>query len=89
MNEPVDIGALAADGTPLGLHKETVRTGANHFSFTVTQKPAKAGIDPLEKLIDRVRMTTRRPSARRRGRFRPVRRRPGDAESLRAVRPLA
>jgi aminopeptidase N len=53
MDDWIDIGALAADGAPLGLRKERVRSGANEFRFTVDRKPDRAGIDPLEKLIDR------------------------------------
>ena len=37
----------------LRVEKRTVHSGENRFTLTVAGDPAKAGIDPLDKLIDR------------------------------------
>jgi ABC-2 type transport system permease protein len=42
-----------AKGGYLLLEKRRVRSGENRFTVTVAGEPAKAGIDPLDKLIDR------------------------------------
>jgi hypothetical protein len=52
-NAPVDIGVLDAAGQVLRIEKRPVRSGENRFRLTVSGEPAKAGIDPLNKLIDR------------------------------------
>lgn len=49
----IDIGVLDAAGNPLFLEKRRVHTGENRFTLEVAALPAKAGIDPLDKLIDR------------------------------------
>jgi hypothetical protein len=49
----VDIGVLDAAGNPLFLEKRRVRTGENRFALEVAGLPARAGIDLLDKLIDR------------------------------------
>ena len=49
----IDIGVLDAKGSPLILEKRRVTTGENRFTLVVPGTPAKAGIDPLTKLIDR------------------------------------
>ncbi len=49
----VDIGVLDAAGNPLFLEKRRVHTGENRFALEVAGVPARAGIDPLDKLIDR------------------------------------
>ena len=48
-----DIGALDAAGNVLGIEKRVVKSGENRFTLTLAKDPAKAGIDPLGKLIDR------------------------------------
>jgi hypothetical protein len=53
MDALVDIGVQDAKGTPLFLEKRRVHTGENRFSLEVAGEPARAGIDPLNKLIDR------------------------------------
>ncbi|MGH8445944.1 MAG: hypothetical protein ACREVL_11790 [Solimonas sp.] len=53
MDAPVDIGALDADGKAAYLEKQRLKPGDNVFRFVVDHLPAKAGIDPLDKLIDR------------------------------------
>ena len=49
----VDIGALDAKGQVIAIEKQPVKSGENRFTLTVDSVPAKAGIDPLGKLIDR------------------------------------
>ena len=49
----VDIGVLDAAENPLFLEKRRVHTGENRFTLEVSGVPARAGIDPLNKLIDR------------------------------------
>ncbi|HEX7813570.1 ABC transporter permease/M1 family aminopeptidase [Dyella sp.] len=57
---PVDIGVFAAspgngqDGKPLYLEKRSVPKGDSTITVEVDSKPAEAGIDPYNKLIDRV-----------------------------------
>ena len=53
MDALVDIGVLDAAGNLLFLEKRRVRTGENRFTLEVAGEPARAGIDPLKKLIDR------------------------------------
>ena len=53
LDMPVDIGVLDAKGELLVLEKRRVKTGENAFTLVTTGTPAKAGIDPLSKLIDR------------------------------------
>jgi hypothetical protein len=50
----MDVGALDEDGKVLALEREKITTKAATFTFTVPVLPAKAGIDPLDKLIDRI-----------------------------------
>jgi len=50
---PVDIGAVDEHGDVLAIEKHTVRSGENRFRLVTATKPARAGIDPLDKLIDR------------------------------------
>ena len=49
----VDIGVQDAKGGYLLLEKRRVKSGENRFTVTVPAEPARAGIDPLDKLIDR------------------------------------
>ncbi|MGH8852580.1 MAG: ABC transporter permease [Casimicrobiaceae bacterium] len=49
----IDIGVLDAAGNSLLLEKRRVHSGENRFTLQVTGVPARAGIDPLDKLIDR------------------------------------
>ncbi len=53
MDALVDIGVQDAKGNMLLLTKQRVHTGENRFTVQVTGEPARAGIDPLNKLIDR------------------------------------
>jgi ABC-2 type transport system permease protein len=49
----IDIGVLDADGKPLFLEKRMIDGAAAQFTIVVAARPARAGIDPLNKLIDR------------------------------------
>ena len=42
-----------ASGNVLAIEKRAVRSGENRYSVKVSGEPARAGIDPLNKLIDR------------------------------------
>lgn len=55
-NDYIDIGVLAKNGKDdkvLYLKKHLVHSGENTFEIIVDQKPEYAGIDPMNKLIDR------------------------------------
>ena len=49
----VDIGVQDAKGGYLLLEKRRIKSGENKIMATVAGEPARAGIDPLNKLIDR------------------------------------
>ncbi|MEO8311274.1 MAG: ABC transporter permease [Caldimonas sp.] len=49
----VDIGALDAKGNVVAIEKQRVRSGENRFTLAAKGEVARAGIDPLGKLIDR------------------------------------
>ena len=49
----VDIGVLDAKGNVMRIERLPVHTGENQFTLDVPGEPARAGIDPLNKLIDR------------------------------------
>lgn len=49
----MDVGALDDDGAALFLEKRQLGKGETEVTFTVPTKPARVGIDPLNKLIDR------------------------------------
>ncbi|HYO53350.1 ABC transporter permease/M1 family aminopeptidase [Archangium sp.] len=49
----MDVGVLDEDGKPLYLEKVLVTKGDVEFTALVDKRPAKAGVDPLNKLIDR------------------------------------
>jgi ABC-2 type transport system permease protein len=59
LDDWIDVGVLAAgpskksDDKVLVLEKRHITQGKNTFEFVVNEKPSKAGIDPLNKLIDR------------------------------------
>lgn len=53
LNDFIDIGVLDAKGNAIYLQKERIDRPEMEFSMVVDQLPAKAGIDPLNKLIDR------------------------------------
>jgi aminopeptidase N len=49
----IDIGVLDADNKPLFLEKKKIDREEMEFTVIVDKKPARAGIDPYNKLIDR------------------------------------
>ena len=49
----VDIGVDDAAGKPLLRQRKLMAAGEQSFTVVVTGEPAKAGIDPDNKLIDR------------------------------------
>jgi hypothetical protein len=58
MDDLVDIGAFAPGGDkglgePLYLKRHRIRSGKQTISITLPREPARAGVDPLRKLIDR------------------------------------
>lgn len=60
MNDFVDIGVFAPGtgdglGAPLYLKRHRIRSGKQTIRVTVPREPARAGIDPWRKLIDRQR----------------------------------
>ncbi|MFP5288476.1 MAG: hypothetical protein ACLGI9_22255, partial [Thermoanaerobaculia bacterium] len=60
MNDLVEIGVFApgtgdGPGAPLYLKRHRVRSGRQTIRVTVPREPARAGVDPWRKLIDRDR----------------------------------
>jgi ABC-2 type transport system permease protein len=49
----IDIGVLGSDGKYLYVQKQLIDKEQAQFTFAVDKLPAQAGIDPLDKLIDR------------------------------------
>jgi ABC-2 type transport system permease protein len=49
----IDVGVLDDKGVPLFLERRKIEKEETEFVITVDKKPAKAGIDPMNKLIDR------------------------------------
>jgi hypothetical protein len=58
MNDWIDVGVLGKKGKNgedriLALEKKQLQPGKLQFHFVVNEEPDKAGIDPLNKMIDR------------------------------------
>ena len=53
MDDLVDIGVLGPNEEPLYLKKHRIKAGETTLTLEVPSRPAKAGIDPVVKLIDR------------------------------------
>ncbi|MFT3769929.1 MAG: M1 family aminopeptidase [Minicystis sp.] len=53
MDEPIDVGALDEKGEPIVLEKRRVTSGEQEIELHAPRLPAKAGIDPLNILVDR------------------------------------
>ena len=53
MNDMFDLGVLVADGKYLYLQKHKIDQEKTYITVTVDKVPATAGIDPVDKLIDR------------------------------------
>jgi ABC-type transport system involved in multi-copper enzyme maturation permease subunit len=64
---PLDIGVFAVpaakgqDGKPLYLEKRVLPKGDSTLTVVVDGKPFEAGVDPYNKLIDRISSDNRRP----------------------------
>ena len=53
VHDLIDVGIFGADGKLLYLDKHWLRAGTQEITVTVPAPPARAGVDPLHKLIDR------------------------------------
>ena len=53
INDLIDVGALDAGGDYLYLAKHRISEDESDIMVSVPALPAKAGIDPLNKLVDR------------------------------------
>jgi hypothetical protein len=53
LNDLIDIGVVDADGDAIAIERKRITAAESIFTMTVDKRPAKAGIDPLNKLIDR------------------------------------
>ncbi len=53
LDDWIDVGVLDADGVPLYRERQHFSAADNTFTVVVAGKPARAGIDPLNLLIDR------------------------------------
>ena len=53
LHDWIDIGVLDADNQPLFLEKRRIERDETAFTVIVAKRPARAGIDPYNKLIDR------------------------------------
>lgn len=49
----MDVGGVDADGAAIYLEKRKVPEGESTITFSMPTKPAKVGVDPLNKLVDR------------------------------------
>jgi ABC-2 type transport system permease protein len=53
MDDFVDIGALDDMGASIAAQRQRVKSGESEVKIVIDRMPAKAGIDPIDKLIDR------------------------------------
>jgi len=53
VHDLIDVGVLDADGKYLYLQRHKIEQEQTELNLTVDKLPARAGIDPLDKLIDR------------------------------------
>jgi hypothetical protein len=52
-DDVMEIGGLDDDGKGLCLEKRRIKKGESELTFTCASKPARAGVDPMNKLVDR------------------------------------
>lgn len=52
-SQTMDVGILGKDEKYIYLKKHTIKSGENKFEIVVKEEPFKAGVDPLNVLIDR------------------------------------
>jgi hypothetical protein len=53
LNDLIDIGVVDKDGNAIAIERKRLTSEESSFTLVVDRKPANAGIDPLNKLIDR------------------------------------
>lgn len=53
IDDLIEVGAVDEKGAPLFLEKRRLKSGESEQTFVVDKLPAKAGVDPLDKLVDR------------------------------------
>jgi ABC-2 type transport system permease protein len=53
VNDWIDVGVMGADGKYLYLQKHHIEREKTELTIVVDKSPAQAGVDPLDKLIDR------------------------------------
>ena len=53
MDDVIPVGVTGEDGNALALETRRLRSGATRVTLVVDKVPAKAGIDPVDELIDR------------------------------------
>jgi hypothetical protein len=53
LSDWIDIGVLDSAGKPLYMVKHRIEQKETEFTIMVDRVPAKAGIDPWNKLVDR------------------------------------
>ncbi|MEO8485008.1 MAG: M1 family aminopeptidase [Betaproteobacteria bacterium] len=53
LDDWIDVGVLDADGKALAIEKRRIVAERSTYGFVVDRRPARAGIDPFNKLIDR------------------------------------
>jgi aminopeptidase N len=54
LDDFIDVGVVDKDGNAVALEREKITSPEATFTLTVDAEPVKAGIDPLNKLIDRL-----------------------------------
>jgi aminopeptidase N len=53
VDDLIDIGVIDEKGDAIAVEKKRIKAEETSFTMTVDKRPVKAGIDPLNKLIDR------------------------------------
>jgi ABC-2 type transport system permease protein len=53
LDDLIDIGVVDAKGDAIAVERKRLKSEESTFTMSVDKRPAKAGIDPLNKLIDR------------------------------------
>ncbi len=53
LDDLIDIGVIDVNGDAIAVEKKRIKGEEASFTMTVDKRPVKAGIDPLNKLIDR------------------------------------
>jgi hypothetical protein len=53
LDDLIDIGVIDEKGDAIAVERKRIKAEETSFTMTVDKRPVKAGIDPLNKLIDR------------------------------------